>query len=434
VTPLIIGIIGIIVAFVFIFLRMPVAIALLGSGFLGLWYLKGSGPALNIIATVPFSTMSMYVWTTVPLFVLMGYLAERTGLAEEFYDGIGRWIGHFRGGLATTVIIGNTAFGACTGDAISASVTFLTVSLPVMRKHHYADSLTLGTIAAGSLLAVLIPPSLPFILIGALTQTSIGALFIAGILPGLILMFLYIACIYVLCWRNPALGPRGPVTTFREKIGAARGMWGLIIMFVVIIGGLYLGVFSPTEAGAAGAFVVFIIGIARKRLTWQRFKGALRSTGETVPLIGLLVVGTMVFNRFLVMSGLTVKIVDLLVGFTDSPLVFLLIIVGVYLILGCFLDSLSLTLLSVPILFPVVQSLGIDILQFGVVFVTITALGTLTPPFGIVVFAMAGAAKDVPLYSIFRGVAPFILIVLICCILFVLFPQISTFLPGTMKW
>lgn len=433
-SPLIIGLIGLVVVFVLLFLRMPIALAFLSTGFFGLWFLKGSGAALNILGTVPFTTASMYVWTTVPLFVFMGYLAEQTKIAEEFYEGVRRWVGHFRGGLATTVIIGNTAFGACTGDSISASVTFLTVSLPEMRKYGYADTLTLGSIASGSILAVLIPPSLPFIIVGALTETSIGKLFIAGIFPGLLLTLLYIVTIYILCLRNPLIGPPGPKTNFREKMGGALGMWSLIVVFAVIIGGLYLGVFSPTEAGAAGAFVVLILGLARRKLNWQLFKRALQSTGETVPLIGLLVVGTMVFNRFLVMSGGTVAIAKFLSGITESPVVFLLIIVVVYLVLGCFIDALSLTLLSVPILFPVVVQLGINPIQFAVVFVIITALGTLTPPFGIVVFAMSGAAKDVPLYTIFRGVMPFVIAVLVLNILVVFFPQISVWLPSMMRY
>lgn len=433
-SPIIVGLIGLIFAFILLFLRMPIALAFLTSGFFGLWYLKGLGPVLSILGTVPYSTASMYVWTVIPLFVFMGYLAERTGLAEEFYKGVRRWVGQFRGGLATTVILGNTAFGACTGDSISASVTFLTVSLPEMRRFKYADSLTLGSVAGGSLLAVLIPPSLPFIIVGVLTETSIGELFIAGILPGLLLMCLYIGIIYFLCLRNPQLGPPGPKTTFREKLGATRGMWALVLMFLVIIGGLYLGVFSPTEAGAAGAFVVFLLGLARRRLNWSVLVKALQRTGETVPMIGLLVVGTMVFNRFLVMSGGTVAIAEFISGLTESPVMILLIILVVYLILGMFIDALSLTLLSVPILFPVIKAVGIDTIHFSVVFVIVTALGTLTPPFGIVVYAMSGAAKDIPLFTIFKGAYPFMLAVIILALLVIFFPQLAVFLPGTMRW
>jgi tripartite ATP-independent transporter DctM subunit len=211
-------------------------------------------------------------------------------------------------------------------------------------------------------------------------------------------------------------------------------MWALVLMFLVIIGGLYLGVFSPTEAGAAGAFVVFILGLVRGRLNWRVLVKALQRTGETVPMIGLLVVGTMVFNRFLVMSGGTVAIAEFISGLTKSPVIILVIILVAYLILGMFIDALSLTLLSIPILFPVTKAVGIDTTHFGVLFVIVTALGTLTPPFGIVVYAMSGAARDIPLFTIFRGAYPFMLAVLVCALLVIFFPQISLFLPGTMRW
>ncbi|MFX0202019.1 MAG: TRAP transporter large permease [Candidatus Hodarchaeota archaeon] len=431
-SPYISGTIGLIVVFLLLFLRMPIALAFMTTGFLGLCTTIGFDPALSILGTVPYSSMSMYVWTVVPLFVFMGYLAQHTKLAEEFYDGIRIWLGHLRGGLASAVILGNTAFGACTGDTISSSVTFLTISLPEMRKSKYADSLTLGSIAAGCQLAALIPPSLPFIIYGAITETSIGKLFIAGLLPGLLLAVLYIGVIYILCLMNPKLAPAMKKTTFSVKIKAAAGMWALIIMFVVIIGGIYMGLFSPTEAGAAGAFVVLLIGFLRGRINWQIIKASIKNTAMTVPTIGFLVIGTMIFNRFMAMSGFPVAIAESIKSLTDSSIEITLIIVVIFIIMGMFIDALSLTLLMVPILYPVIKSMGIDPVYFGVVIVIVTALGTITPPFGIVVYAMSGAAKDVPLFSIFRGVAPFLVAMLICNLLVIFFPNISLLLPSMM--
>jgi len=302
-----------------------------------------------------------------------------------------------------------------------------------MRKYKYADSLTMGSVAAGSFLAILIPPSLGFIIYGAITETSIGELFMAGIFPGLLLAGLYLATIYILCRRNPALGPAGPKTTFREKMGAGTGMWALIVVFAVIIGGLYFGLFTPTEAGAFGAFTVVVIGLARRKLSWQLFKATFAESGVVIGMIGFLLVGCLVFNSFLVASGVPQAIAAFIGGVTQSPTAILLLIVAIYLILGMFIDALALTLITVPIFFPVVvHTIGVDPVHFGVVVCISMLTAAVTPPFGIVVYAISGVVKDVPLFTIFRGVLPFLIPMVICTLLVVFFPQIATFLPGTM--
>ena len=431
-STLAVGIIGLAICFVLMFLRMPIGFAFGIVGFLGIWYVKGSGAALSAVGTIPYATLVKYVWSVMPLFILMGYLALQTKLAEEFYDGVRRWIGQFRGGLASAVILGNTAFGACSGDLISASITFTTISLPQMRKYKYADTLTLGSVAAGSFLALLIPPSLGFIIYGAITETSIGELFMAGIFPGLLLAGLYLATIYILCRRNPALGPAGPKTTFREKMGAGTGMWALIVVFAVIIGGLYFGLFTPTEAGAFGAFTVVVIGLARRKLSWQGFKTAMVDTGLTTGLVFFLLIGVTVFNLFLVTTGVPFAIANFVSGVTQSPVGTLLIIVAIYFALGMVMDAMALILLTVPIFFPVLMGMGVSPITFGVVAVMTMAIGAITPPYGIVVYAMKGVVKDVPLFTIFRGAAPFIVAMLICEFAVVFFPQIALFLPHTM--
>ncbi len=426
------GIIGVAFCFLLIFLRMPVAFAFGLSGFLGIWLVRGLGPALNTIGTVPYTTASMYVWTVVPLFVFMGFLALHSGLAQEFYSGVRRWVGHFRGGLALAVIVGNTGFGACTGDSVSAAITFTAMSLPEMRKFKYNDKLTLGSVSAGSLLAGLIPPSMGFIIYGAITETSIGQLFIAGIFPGLMLAGLYIAVIYFWCRRNPNLGPPGPPATWSERWLAGTGMWSLITVFVVIIGGIFAGLFTPTEAGAAGAFVVLVIALARRRLNWRNFKAAFRDSAVTIGMVGFLLIGTLTFNTFLVVTGVPASIATFISGITDSAIGTVWIVIATCFILGMFIDPLSLLLIMAPILYPVAVNAGIDPVHFGVILSMILMTGGLTPPFGIIVYAVSGTVKDVPLFDIFRGVAPFLIAMMICIAFVVFIPPISLFLPGLM--
>ena len=427
-----IGILGLVICFILIFLRVPIAMAFAATGFVGVWAMRGWGPALSVIGTVPYTTAKTYVWTVVPLFVLMGYVALHSGLAEEFYNGVRKWIGQFRGGLALTVIAGNTGFGACTGDPVSAAVTFTAMSLPQTRKFNYDDKLVLGSVSAGSLLAGLIPPSLGLIVYGALTETSIGQLFIAGIFPGLLLAGLYSAVILFMCWRNPSLGPPAPRATWKERWLAGTGMWSLIVVFGVVIGGIFAGLFTPTEAGAGGAFAVIVLALARRRLTWQSFKAALRDAGMTVGMVGFLLIGTLIFNMFLSLTGVPTAIANFIVGITHSTLGTIWIIILACFILGMFIDALALLLLMLPILYPVAISVGIDPIHFGIVLSMIMMTGALTPPFGIVVYAVAGAAKDVPLFDVFRGTAPFIIAMMVALALVVFLPQIALFLPSLM--
>jgi len=427
-----IGIIGVAVCFLLIFLRMPIYMAFMATGFLGVWVVRGLNPAFNTIGQVPYQTASMYVWTVVPLFMFMGYIALHSRLALEFFEGIRKWIGHIRGGLGMTVIIGNTGFGACTGDPVGAAVTFTAMCLPEMRRYGYKDTLTLGAVAAGGILAALIPPSLGFILYGALTETSIGELFIAGIFPGLILTTLYVIIIAIWVWRDPQVGPRGPVSSWRDRWTGTIGMWALVVVFATILGGIYTGLFTPTEAGAAGAFIVLVIALARRRLTWQSWKDTLLETGASVGMVGALLVGTMVFNVFLVVTRLPAAIAVFLGSISTSPYVVMWAIIVALWILGCLIDSLALTLIMVPILFPVAMQLGFDPIHFGVIFTVAMLSGTLTPPFGIVVYAVAGTAKDVPLFRVFRGAAPFLFAVIALQALVLYVPELAVWLPGKM--
>jgi len=426
------GIIGLVCAFILVFLRMPIAFAFAFAGFIGIWIVRGLKPAFEAIGSVPFATMSMYVWSVVPLFTFMGYLAFHTNLAGEFYEGIRKWVGQVRGGLAMTVILGNTGFGACTGDPVSACVTFTAISLPQMRRYHYDDKLTLGCVAAGSILAGMIPPSMGYILYGALTETSIGQLFMGGVFPGLILAGLYCGIIFVRCRLNPQLGPPGPKTTWKEKMGAGTGMYALIIVFVVIIGGIFVGLFTPTEAGAAGAMVVLIIGLIRRRLSWNLFKTTLREASIATGMVGLLLVACMVLNTFLVVTQVPRTIADIISSMTNDPKVAIGIITGVLLILGCFIDGLALVLIMTPILYPIVTAMGVDPVHYGILQGMAIGCGGLTPPFGILVYACVGTAKDVPLFDVFKGAAPMLAANLTNLVIVLFIPQLALFLPGLM--
>ena len=427
-TPPEAAIIGIVIAFVLMFLRMPIAIAFSAIGFAGVWYLRGLTAALSTLGTVPYANMTVYIWTVVPLFVLMGYLTMETKLAEEFYTGVRKWVGHYRGGLAATVVLGSAGFGAASGDVIGSAVTFTAISLPEMRKFNYADTLTVGTVAAGSNLSMLIPPSLGFILYGAITEVSIGKLFIAGIIPGIMLALMFLCVINIECRINPALGPRLPAIPLKERLSGSKGMWALILLFVIIIGGL----FTPTEAAAVGAFFVLVLGIIRRKLSWKGFKKSLRDAGVTTAMVGFLLIGTMIFNVFVVVSGLPLEIARFITGLAVPPIVIMGVVLLVYLLLGTFMDALAMVLLTVPIFFPVVTNLGYDPIHFGVLIVIMMTMGHITPPFGIVGFAIHGVAPDVPLFTIFRGAAPFLLAMLVCLLLVLFFPQIATFLPKFM--
>lgn len=429
----VIGIMGLVILFVLMFLlRMPIAIAFLIPGLLGIWYVKGFQGGLSALGGISVSALSNYVWTTVPLFTLMAFLAGEGKLAEDFYEGVNKWVGHFRGGLAISTILGNTAFGACCGSNVAAGVAFTAMALPSMRKHNYADTLSLGSIASGSLLSLLIPPSMAFIIIGALTQTSIGALFISGIIPGLILTVLYIGVIYVLCLINPSLGPAGPRASWRERLMGGTGMWAFIIIFVVIIGGLFFGLFTPTEAGAAAVFVVIVLGLVRRKLSWQGFKTAAINTGTTTAMIGIMLVGTVVFNLFLTLTGAAPALTELVGGITQSPVGILFVMAALWLVLGTAMDVLAMTLLTVPILYPIAMHVGISPVHFAVVAAVATAAGEITPPVGIVLFAMSGSAKDIPLTTVFRAVGPFLVAIAVLLLLVIYFPQLSTFLPSIM--
>ena len=431
----IVGIIGILLLLALIALRIPIAYSMLLVGFLGFSYLVSPQAALNMVTTELFSNFSSYTLSVIPMFVWMGFIAYYSGVGTGLYTLIYRLIGYRPGGLAIATQGACAIFGAICGSNTATAATMGAIALPEMRKYKYDDSLSTASVAAAGALGILIPPSVIFIVYGAATEQSIGKLFISGIIPGILLMVLYILTIFILVKINPEMAPAGQKFTFKEKIQALKGgLFEIIITFIISLGGLFAGYFSATEAGAIGAGSILLITLLRGQLKWDGFIKSLKDTTRTSAMIMLLVAGAMVFGRFIAVSRLPFEMANWAANLNLPPFMIMAVILIIYLILGCFIDALALVLLTVPIFYPVVTDvLGYNPIWFGVITVLVVAMGVITPPVGMNVFIIKGVAKDVPLETIFKGVWPFIIAIFACIALLIIFPQLATFLPDLLK-
>ncbi len=427
-----IGVIGLVVFLVFVYIGMPISCAFLFIGGAGIALFRTFGSSMSILGTSPFNTMSAYVWSVFPLFTFMGFLALVANVAPGFYEGARSWIGHKRGGLGYSCIVANCAFGACVGDPLTAAVTFTPMSLPSMRKEGYADSVALGTIVAASILATMIPPSGTLIIYGAITSTSIGELFIAAVIPGLALMALYILTLWIITRINPKLAPAAEKQTWKQRWQGVGKMWAFVATIGIILGGIYAGVFTPTEAGAVGCFTMLLIALVRRSLTWGKFKEAFFEAGKVMGAVGFMIIGATIFNVFLAFTGLPQALAESIGGVTQSILVFALLMIAVYFLLGMFMDPGSMTLLTVPLFFPMIKAVGMTPLQYGVLLTIMMGIGGLSPPYGMISMAIAGLFKGVRLGDVFKGSVPYIIPLLIMAILVVLVPQLVEWLPSTM--
>lgn len=431
----IVGIIGILLLLALIALRIPIAYSMLLVGFLGFSYLVSPQAALNMVTTELFSNFSSYTLSVIPMFVWMGFIAYYSGVGTGLYTLIYRLIGYRPGGLAIATQGACAIFGAICGSNTATAATMGAIALPEMRKYKYDDSLSTASVAAAGALGILIPPSVIFIVYGAATEQSIGKLFISGIIPGILLMVLYILTIFILVKINPEMAPAGQKFTFKEKVQALKGgLFEIIITFIISLGGLFAGYFSATEAGAIGAGSILLITLLRGQLKWDGFIKSLKDTTRTSAMIMLLVAGAMVFGRFIAVSRLPFEMANWAANLNLPPFMIMAVILIIYLILGCFIDALALVLLTVPIFYPVVTDvLGYNPIWFGVITVLVVAMGVITPPVGMNVFIIKGVAKDVPLETIFKGVWPFIIAIFACIALLIIFPQLTTFLPDLLK-
>ena len=411
---------------------MPIGFAMAGAGFLGSLLLIDLDAALSLLGQTAYETAITYDLSIVPLFVLMGYFASSSGLSEALYRACYTWLGHRRGGLALATIGGCGAFAAICGSSLATAATMSQVALPEMKRYRYDDRLATGAVAAGGTIGILIPPSVILVLYGILTESNIGALFLAGILPGILTVLGFMLTISIVTQRNPELGPRGERSTALDKLRAFKDVWGTMALFLLVIGGIYLGIFSPEEAAGIGAMGALGLGILGRRMTWPVFVDCLMETVKTSAMIFTILIGAILFNNFLVLSAVPDAIGTWLEGLALSPHAILIVILLLYLIMGCALDSLAMILLTIPIFFPVVAALGFDQIWFGVVVVMVVELGLITPPIGMNVFIIKGIAPEVPLGSIYRGVLPFVVAQIILIAIIVAVPQIALWLPSTM--
>jgi tripartite ATP-independent transporter DctM subunit len=381
----------------------------------------------------PFKIGAAYSLTVIPLFILMGQFANHSKMGFEIYQTVYRWIGFLPGGLSMATIGACGGFAAISGSSLAAAATMGMVALPEMKRFKYDNALATGCVAAGGTLGILIPPSTVMIIYGILTEQPIATLFIAGILPGLLLTGLFILTIYVVTRIKPSLGPPGPRFSMKERIYSLKDTWSIFSLFVLVIGGLYTGWFTPTEAAGVGAFGAFAITIIKKRLTWDNLKISLAQTVRTTAMVFLILIGAHVFGYFLTISQIPDQLSILATEWGLSKYAILALIIFAYIIMGCFMEGLALMVLTIPIVYPLVLELGFDPIWFGVIITLVMEMSLITPPVGINVFIISGISKDVPMYVIFRGIIPFWCAMLVCVILLILFPQIATWLPLTMR-
>ena len=432
-SPIEVGIAGFVLLFLLLFsLRVPIGIGMGLVGFLGFVYLSGVDAGLGVLRTVPYRTAASYTLCVVPLFVLMGDFAFRSGVSKELYDASYKWIGHLPGGLAMATIVACAGFGAICGSSQAGAATMGVVAFPEMKRYRYGDTFASSTIAAGGTLAILIPPSIGFIIYSALTEVSVGKLFISGIFPGILLSLLFMVTIYMVAVRNPDVAPRGPAISFREKLIGLKGIWAVAILFALVMGGIYAGFFTATEGGAVGAFGVVVIGLARRKMSWKDFASALVNTGRATGMFFLILIGAMIFGYFLAITRLPFQLSDFVTHLPLDRYVIFAIIVLFYLGLGCVMDAMSILILTTPIIFPVITALGFDPVWFGVVMVLVGEMALITPPVGQNVYVLSGIL-DMSVWTIFRGVWPFVWAMLFCILILTVFPQIALFLPGLMK-
>jgi tripartite ATP-independent transporter DctM subunit len=431
--PTTVGLIGLAILVIALFSRMPVGFVMALVGFLGFSYLVSLEGGLRLFAKDIFVIFGSYSLTVIPLFILMGQIAFHAGISRRLYDSAYTFLGHFPGGLAMATIGACAGFAAICGSTNAAAATMATVALPEMKRYKYSMELATGSVAAGGSLGILIPPSVIFIVYGIMTQQSIGKLFAAGILPGILLSILFILTIYIRVRIKPVLGPPGPKTSLREKLQSLSGVIEMLLIFGLVMGGLFKGFFTPTEAGAAGAFITLMLAVGRRHISWEKFLVAIWESVRISCMVLVIVAGATVFGHFLAVTRIPYILADWVAGLPLPPWAIMGLIISIYLIGGCFMDSLAMILLTIPIFYPVAVNLGYDPIWFGVIIVLITEMGVITPPVGVNVYVVSGVAKDVPLEVIFKGILPLLGALIVCNIILIIFPQIALFLPSLMR-
>lgn len=437
--PLIVVLIGFAILFILLFLEVPVAFGMGFVGFLGFAYLVGVTPALRGIGQIASDTVFNYEFSVLPLFILMGNFVAYSRISQDLYDASHAWLGHQRGGLATATVVACAGFSAVCGSSLATAATMTKVAMPPMRRYGYADSLAAGSIASGGTLGILIPPSVAFVLYGIMTRTDIGKLFASGILPGLLGAFLYVLAIVATTAIWPHLGPPGMRTPWRQRFAALRGVTGMLSLFVLVMGGLYGGFFTPVEAAGIGAAGGWIMAMMRRSLTWALFKRVLIESGRTSAMLLLILIGALIFSQFINVARFPNIIADWVRSLEVGPYAVLGAIVGIYIVLGCILESISMLLLTVPVFYPIVAGLDFGLndpertlIWFGVIVVVTIEISLITPPIGLNVFVLRSLLPGTPIGVIFRGVTPFIIADFVRLLVLLALPAISLALPDLM--
>jgi C4-dicarboxylate transporter, DctM subunit len=413
-------------------IRVPIAVSLGTVSVAGFAYLAGFGPALGIMVDSPIRTVTNFNFSVIPMFILMGSVVSASGMSRELFRAANAWLGHLPGGMAIATIFASGGFAAISGSSIAAAATMTRVALPEMRAAGYNPGLSAGVVAAGGTLDIMIPPSVIFVLYSILTDTDLVALFIAGIIPGLIAMVLYCLVILALYWAKPEWLPRGQRSDWRERWLSLKDVWATLLLFLVVIGGIFGGFVTVTEAAGLGVFGAVVIGIARGRLPWPKIVDSLVEALRTSAAIFFIVIAAFLFQYFLAVTQMTQQLADVLVHLPVGPLGIVISILAFYIVAGMFVDELAMMLLTVPIVFPIVTGLGFDPVWFGILVVVTIQIGLICPPVGIICFIMNNMVPDIGLMNIYKGAMPFVVADLIWLALLVAFPSLSLFLPKLM--
>ena len=427
------AVLGFLAVFALAFLRVPLAIAMSIAGIVGLGLMRGWQPAFASTSQVVYETGFHYTLSVIPLFVLMGNFVARAGMARELFNAANAFVGHRRGGLAMASIIASGGFGSICGSSIATAATMSRVAYPQMKSHGYKDTLATGAIASGGTLGILIPPSTILVIYGIITETDIGRLFIAGILPGLVAITCLCLAVVFVTWRDPEAGPPAERYTARQRLAAVKGIWGVALLFVLVIGGIYGGVFTATEGAGVGAAGAFLFALARRTLTPKLLMEVLMESTRTTAMLFTILIGAMIFTSFINFTSMPADLRDFVLQFSPNPVMVVVMMMGIYLALGMVMEELAIVLLTIPVFFPVITALGFDPVWFGILIVTIVEIGMISPPVGLNLFVLSSLLPTVSLNTIYRGVWPFVVADIGRLGILIAFPAIALWLPGFMS-
>ncbi|HBB17627.1 MAG: hypothetical protein A3J94_00485 [Syntrophus sp. RIFOXYC2_FULL_54_9] len=432
-SPVLVGALSFVVLLATLLSGIPIAVGMAAIGIIGFTLINGVEGMMGMMAVIPWSKATHYTFTVVPLFILMGNLIFIARFGEDLYNVARKWVGHLPGGLAVTTILACTGFAAACGSSTASAATMSKIAVPEMDRYRYSRRLSLGSVASAGTLAIMIPPSIAMVLYCSITNQPVGKMLIAGILPGLLMSCCYIFAVVLQCRRHPERGPSAERATWRERFQSLYKVWGVAAISLVVMVGIYMGIFTPTEAGAMGSIGALVLGIGSGRLNMERIRNALLDTAKTTGMIFLIVIAAFMFSIQFTVSQLPQELARWVIGLGLSPLAVVIAVIAIYLVMGTFMETIPLLFLTVPIVFPMIEASHIDPIWFGVITILCIEIGMITPPFGITLFATQASIPGAKIEDIIRGMVPFLVVDLIVLVILIVFPGISLFLPGLMK-